>query len=751
MALFRTLRTVFWLSAVPALIAVSGAGPRSVPGRPANEDCRADATPTPRLQKIGRIPLSFEANQGQTDPQVQYLARGPGYTVFLTSTEAVLALNRAGQVGDSAPAPFSFSSKKGTADSTVSAPGERGAQGERAVLRMQFLGSNPAAQAQGADRLPGIANYFLGNDASKWRTGIPTYARVHYPEVYPGISLVYYGNQRQLEYDFQVSPGADPSQIRLRFSGADSLSLDERGDLVVQAQGQILLQHKPVVYQDVAGERHAVAGTFLLEGNDVGFALGGYDRSKAVIIDPVLTYSTYLGGSRGVEGDFGSGIAVDAGGNAYITGYTTSSNFPTANPLQPALGSPNGNAFVAKISADGSALVYSTYLGGSSGNGIIDVNLYGDSGNGIAVDAAGNAYVSGYTSSADFPTRNAFQPTLAGSMNAFVAKLSADGSALAYSTYLGGSVGTDVGFGIAADQSGRVYVTGETNSDDFPIHNAFQPIYGGSAGGPGDAFVTSLDPAGQPVYSTYLGGSGDEQGIGIAVDQNGHAYVAGTTSSSDFPTLNAFQPMHAGSAGSANAFVTSLDPTGQALYSTYLGGSGGDSGTGIAVDGAGNAYVTGWAGSKDFPTANALQPTFGGGIGDAFVTKFSADGASLIYSTYFGGRSFDYGTKIAVDQYGQTFVTGSTKSGDFPTLNAIRPRPGGDQDAFVTSLSTDGGLLYSTYLGGLFIDFAQGIAVDASGNAYVTGVTYSPNFPTANALQPTLRGKASAFVAKISP
>src|SRR5262249_27876705 len=289
--------------------------------------------------------------------------------------------------------------KNGTADSTVYPPGERGADGEQAVLRMQLLGSNPAAVAQGADRLPGIANYFLGNDPAQWRTGIPTYARVHYAEVYPGISLLYYGNPRQLEYDFQVSPGADPSQIRLQFAGADSLTLDERGDLVVQAQGQILLQHKPVVYQDVAGERHAVAGTFLLEGNPVGFALGGYDRSKGLIIYPVLTYSTYLGGSGGVQGDGGSGIPVDAGGHAYITAHTTSSNFPTANPLQPALGSPNGNAFVAKISADGSALVYSTYLGGSSGNGIIDVNLYGDSGNDIAVDAAGNAYVTGYTTS----------------------------------------------------------------------------------------------------------------------------------------------------------------------------------------------------------------------------------------------------------------------------------------------------------------------------------------------------------------
>jgi hypothetical protein len=755
MALFQTLRMVFWVSAVPALIAVSGAGPRLVSGRPANGNRLADAAPTPRLQHYGRIPLSFEANQGQTDRQVQYLARGPGYTVFLTATEAVLALNRAGPVGDLAPAPVAFRSKKRTADATVSPPGESGALGERAVLRMQLLGSNPAAAAQGADRLPGIANYFLGNDASKWRTGIPTYAQVYYPEVYPGIGLIYYGNQRQLEYDFQVSPGADPSRIRLRFSGADRLTLDERGDLVVQAQWQILLQHKPVVYQDVAGQRHAVAATFSLERNQVGFALGGYDRSQALIIDPVLTYSTYLGGSGNghSEGDSGGNIAVDASGSAYVTGVTTSPDFPTANALQPSLGNPGGNAFITKLTPDGSGLVYSTYLGGT-GNGALLNQSGGDAGNRIAVDQYGNAYVTGYTSSADFPTLNAFQPTLgaSGATNAFVATLTPDGSALVYSTYLGGS-SFDDGFGIAVDQSGHVYVTGETNSHDFPILNAFQPRYGGSAGGPGDAFVTSLDAAGQPVYSTYLGGSGDEQGHGIAVDAAGNAYVSGITSSTHFPTLNAFRPKLA---GSRNAFVTSFDPTGQLRYSTYLGGSGSDSGGGIAVDAAGNAYVTGLTSSSDFPTVNPLQPALGGPF-NAFVAELSADGSALVYSTYLGGSGGnlggDYGSGIAVDQNGQIFVTGSTFSPDFPTLNAIQPTLGGSgsQNAFVTSLSPGGALLFSTYLGGSFYDLGQGIAVDAAGNTYVSGVTYSADFPTLNAFQSVYGGHGNAFVAKISP
>ncbi|HLJ95307.1 MAG TPA: SBBP repeat-containing protein [Gemmataceae bacterium] len=754
MALFRTLRIVFWLSAVLALIAVSGAGPRLVPGMPANSDRRANAAPTPWLQSIGRIPLSFEANQGQTDPQVRYLARGPGYTVFLTATEAVLALNRAGQVGDSARVPLPFRSKKRTADSIISPPGKW------AVLRMELLGSNPGAVAQGAERLPGIANYFLGNDPSQWRTGIPTYAQVYYPEVYPGIGLVYYGNQRQLEYDFQVSPGADPSQIRLRFSGADRLTLDERGDLIVQAKGQILLQHKPVVYQDVAGERHAVAGTFWLEGNQVGFSLGDYDRSKALIIDPVLSYSTYLGGSpNAFPGDGGVGIAVDSAGCAYVTGYTTSPDFPTANPFQPALGNPyyDGNAFITKLTADGSGLIYSTYLGGS-GNAANGGS--GDRGVGIAVDAAGSAYVTGFTTSSDFPTVNAFQPILGGSgaTNAFVAKLTPDGSALVYSTYLGGS-SFDDGFDIAVDQSGHVYVTGETNSNDFPTVNAFQPTYGGSGTyGSGDAFVTSLDAAGQPVYSTYLGGSGDEQGHGIAVDTAGNAYVTGVTVSPDFPTLNALQGTRPAIGLQTSAFVARLDAAGQPVYSTYLGGSGGsDSGGGIAVDAVGNAYVTGTTGSH-FPTVNPLQATLKGPH-NAFVAELSADGSALLYSTYLGGRGGDYsgdfGQKIAVDQFGQIFVTGITGSPDFPTLNAIQPKLGGSgkalQNAFVTSLSPGGGLLYSTYLGGSYVDLGLGIAVDQNDGVYVSGVTYSEDFPAVNAFQPAYGGHGNAFVAKISP
>jgi hypothetical protein len=752
MTLLHSLRMIFRLAGAAALLAVTEAGPSFLPGSPAGESRpsnrtllvspalsqpgTAGASATPRLQNFGRIPLSFEANQGQTEAQVQYLARGSGYTVFLAATEAVLALNSGGVAADSLRSPV-LTGKSGMVGTAVASSEEREGPVERAVLRMQLLGSNPAAQAKGADRLPGIANYFLGNDASKWRTGIPTYARVQYQEVYPGISLVYYGNQRQLEYDFQVAPGADPSQIRLRFAGAESLSVDDRGDLAVQAGGQVLLQHKPIVYQEAAGERREVAANFVVQGQEVGFALGDYDHSRPVVIDPVLSYSTYLGG-RGV--DAGVGIAVDAAGNAYVTGATNSPDFPTANALQPRLHSVQGvDAFVTKLTADGSALAYSTYLGGS-GN---------DSGWAIGVDADGNAYVTGTTVSSDFPTMNPLQPHLGhpGAQNAFVAKLTADGSALVYSTYLGGS-GGDIGIGIAVDSIGNAYVAGRTSSPDFPTVNPLQLHVGGPLNQ--NAFVAKLTADGSALeYSTYLGGSGGvDRAHGIAVDAAGNAYVTGDTDSPDFPTINALQPTLL---GGDNAFVSKLTPDGSALaYSTYLGGSGFDQGWGIAVDAAGNAYVTGSTTSPDFPTVNPLQTALGTST-DTFVSKLSADGSALVYSTYLGGSGEDIGWGIAVDAAGNAYVAGSTDSPDFPTVNALQPTLLGGFDIFVTELTADGSaLVYSTYLGPIYsVPFR--IAVDGAGNAYVTGATDSPDFPTANAMQPALKGGANAFVAKINP
>jgi hypothetical protein len=710
-----SLRLIFRLATVAALLAVAEAGPCRMPGSLAVGNPALDRRPvdlparaaTPRLQNFARTPLYFEPNQGQTDAQVQYLARGPGYTVFLTATEAVL-----------------MASPVAKADNLTRTdePSQRPTSASQAsVVRIQLIGGNPAAQAQGLDRLPGIANYFLGNDPSQWRTHIPTYARVEYQEVYPGIGLVYYGNPRHLEYDFVVGPGADPSQIRLRFAGAQSVRVGAGGELVAEAGEHVLLQGKPIVYQNVAGERREIAVGFVVQGQEVSFALGSYDRGHALVVDPVLSYSTYLGGSGS---DDGRGIAVDAAGNAYVTGYVTSPDFPTVNALQPTAG-----GYVAKLSADGSALVYCTYLGGSSQ----------DVGGKIAVDTAGNAYVIGTTFSADFPTVNALQPYFGGGDgDAFVAKLTADGSALVYSTYLGGS-GRERGNCITVDAAGNAYVTGATNSADFPTSNPLQPVLGNLFF---NAFVAKLTADGSAlVYSTYLGGSsGTDRAFGIAVDAAGNAYVSGLASSPDFPRTTHIGPPGGG-------FVAKLEPTGSSLvYSTTIGGAGAH---GIAVDGAGSAYVVGGAGSG-FPTVNALQPAPGGPNGNAFVAKLTADGSALIYSTYLGGSGGDVGAGIAVDAAGNAYVTGSASSTDFPTANPFQSSLHGVQNAFVAKLTADGSaLVYSTYLGGSGGEAGSAIAVDTTGNAYVTGLTASSDFPTANPLQPGLRGMQNAFVAKI--
>jgi len=683
----------------------------------------------------GRLPLTFEANQGQTDPQVKFLARGRGYTLFLTGTEAVLALNQPQRARRESFMPSSAPS----ASSAVQ-------------LRLPLLGANPQPEVRGLDELPGKSNYFIGNDPSKWRTNVPTYGRVEYRNVYPGINLVHYGNQRQLEYDFVVAPGADPRAIKFEVEGAERIEIDEGGDLVMHVAGDEVRQHKPLVYQEVGGVYREIAGRFLLRvpgpqsairspKSEIGFEIGPYDPGQTLVIDPVLVYSTYLGG--GGE-DWGFGIAVDSAGNAYVTGRTGSTNFPTASPLQPTYGSGTHDVFVAKLNAAGSALLYSTYLGGSGD----------DDARGIAVDAAGSAYVTGYTTSSNFPTASPLQPANGGGDNdAFVAKLNPGGSALVYSTYLGGS-GEDGGQGIAVDSSGNAYVAGWTRSTNFPTASPLQPAWGGGDWSAFDAFVAKLNAAGSAlVYSTYLGGTGSDYGFAISVDSSGNAYVAGATPSTNFPTANPLQATNAG--GWSDAFVAKLNPAGSALlYSTYLGGSGEDVGSGIAVDSSGNAYVTGFTKSYNFPTVGPLQPAHGGwACCDAFAAKLNAAGSALVYSTYLGGSGEDFGQGIAVDSSGNAYVTGRTYSTNFPTASPLQAAYGGWVfDAFVAKLNPAGSaLVYSTYLGGSGDDMGLGIAVDSASNAYVTGSTGSTNFPTASPLQTAYGGGTyDAFVAKIA-
>jgi len=471
------------------------------------------AARTRASEAFGKLPLSFEINQGQANEQVKFISRGSGYSLFLTATEAALTLRK--YEGRKAP------KVKDEWQAHASSP---------STLRLKLIGANPSPRVAGLDELPGRVNYFIGHDPATWRTNVPTYARVKYEDVYPGVYLIYYGNGRELEYDFVIAPGFDPQVIELDFDGAEELEIDARGDLVVQTAGGQIRQRRPVVYQEVDGVRREISGHYVLRGaRHVSFQLDNYDPGRLLVIDPVLVYSTYLGGS-GDENSLASGdqtgaaIAVDADGNAYVTGNTTSTNFPTANPMQPANGGPP-DAFVAKLNAAGSALVYCTYLGGS---GI-------ERGFDIAVDAAGNAYLTGRTQSPNFPRVNPVQQVLRGFEDAFVAKLNAAGSALIFSTYLGGSGGDD-GHSIALDGDGNIYVAGGTASTDFPTANLLQQAYGG---GNVDAFVAKLNAAGSAlVYSTYLGGNNTDHPEGIAVDASGNAYVTGNTNSTNFPTAN---------------------------------------------------------------------------------------------------------------------------------------------------------------------------------------------------------------------
>src|SRR5438876_7907036 len=575
----------------------------------------------------GRLPLYFEANQGQSDPQVRFLARGGGHTLFLTPTEAVLVLTKQ--------------------DPSL-----------QAVLRMTFMGASPQAQIMGQREVAGKVNYFLGNDPAKWRTNVPTYAAVRYEGLYPGIDLVYYGNNQQLEYDLVVAPGADPSQIALSFKGADRLEVDAQGDLVLHTAVGAIHQRRPLIYQELEDGRREISGGYVLKGAEsVGFQVAAHDISRPLVIDPGVVYSTYLSYADHVRS-----IAVDATGAPFVTGFTFSGDFPTTvGAFQTAHGGGHYDVFVTKLNASGSGLVYSTYLGGAND----------DFGSGIAVDATGNAYVGGYTTSNNFPTA----PGSVLDAPAFVAKLNSTGSGLVYTIFLAGVGSFDQpDISIAVDKDGNAYMTGFTWGNLSTTAGAFQTTSGGYC----DAFATKINSTGSGlVYSTYLGGSrgGDgagyctERGLDISVDAAGNAYVIGYTNSIDFPTTpGAFQEV----AGTdqpyshwANGFVTKLNPSGsEPVYSTYL--PVGTYPLSMAVDLVGNAYLTGEAG-PGFPTTPGVIQTVHRGSGDAFVMELNAPGSGLVYSTFIGGSNRDLGTSIAVDAHGNAYVTGRTTSTDFPT------------------------------------------------------------------------------------
>jgi len=696
-----------------------------------------------------KMPLSFEVNRGQTDKRVKFLARGKGYTLFLTPSEAVLSLQTA-------------------------------ATSKTDVVRMQLKGSNSKSLIEGLDILPTRSNYMIGADQKKWQTNIQHYSKVQYKQVYPGIDIVYYGNQGQLEYDFVVAPGADPGLIRMDFKGANRLELDKKGNLVLKLSEGQLSVNAPAIYQKNGETKLPVEGRFVLASSKlVSFEVGTYDKSKELIIDPIV-YSTYLGVT--VE-DRATAIAVENDGTVYLTGKTATvaDVFPgTAGHFQAANAGGAFDAFVIKISAAG-AIEWATYLGG----------VASDISNSIAVDAAHKVYICGSTTGAFPITVGAYQVVNNGGTDGFVTAIAADGNSLVYSTMLGGA-GVDFCNALVSDSAGVVYVTGGTASNNILLPataGAYQTQNGGGAGGVANAFVAKFNAAGTRQYFSYIGGAtaGTTQGNAITIDATGNIYITGSTvagwptfPSGVLPLPRAFK-LTIG--GAQDTFVAKIAPLGNGsldlLYSSYLGGSGLSKGTGIRLDSSGNVYVAGNNDSTDFPDAatdgitvgfpKVGQTTIAGGPFDCFVMKMAflntghSDG---IYCTFLGGNNDDDLAALIVDSFGDAYVTGRTMSPDFLTvaptsiLTPIDSTFGATAKVFLAAVSADGSTReLKSYLGGVTDQGGAGIALDGAHNIYIGGWTSSTDFPTAGpmgagagALYPALTGAASfdAFVLKIS-
>jgi beta-propeller repeat-containing protein len=675
-------------------------------------------------QDFGKLAMSFELNEGQAGPGVKFLSRGNHYNVFLTSTEAVIALSKTspGNEIGRGRAPYKpGQTKAGTAVQGID------------VVRMKLMNANSKAEIVGLNELPGKSNYFFGNNPANWRRGVSHFERVNYRNVYPGVDLVYYGNQRQLEYDFVVAPGASPRSIGLKIVGAQNIEVDPSGNLRLHIPSGEILQERPSIYQNIDGRKRAVGGGYVFTGNNqVGFVVDSYDTSRPLIIDPVLSYSTYLGGGAD---DAGYAVAIDSAGNAYIVGSTLSTNFPTVNPF-----GPNNSGlldiFVTKLSATGATVLYSTYIGG-----VGDEEAFA-----IACNSSGEAYLTGYTNSPNFPLIGALQPLYGGGdADAFLVRLGSGGNALISSTYAGGS-GIDAGTGIALDNSRNIYGIGVTTSPNLQTVNAIQNFYAGGV----DGFLLKLSPAANSViFSTYAGGSGDDFGNAIAVDASGSVYAIGDTNSIDLTTVN---PLQSFNAGGFDAYLAKLTPSGTSIvFATYAGGNGDDFGTALTLDSSGNIYAIGYTNSTNLQLiVNAVQPQKAAGY-DAFLGKLSSNGTTIFYSTFFGGNNDDFGHGIAVDTAGNAYVTGATLSTDFPIMNPLQSANAGARDIFVSKLTPNGGsILFSTYLGGTADDVGVTIVADAAANAFVVGGTASTNFKTANPLQPSSGGGLDAIVAKIS-
>lgn len=687
------------------------------------------------------MPLCFEAYRGQADGRVRFMARGAAYQFLITPTEAVVTLRKL--------APSFASPERLATDAQASLTTFRS-------VRLEFLGANPKAVVSGEKEMAAHVNYFIGNDPAKWQAGVPLFERVRVEDVYPGIAIVHYGNQRELEYDFIIAPHADPAEIAVRFTGADSVCINEAGELVLKLGGEEIRQPRPVIYQTVRGKRKDIDGGYRLEGErTMKFRIGDYDPSLPLTIDPVLSYSTFIGGE---EMDIGWAGVVDAKGDVYLAGETRSSQFyASASSLQTNLAGNtdnHGDAFVMKVNNSVTNLVYFTYLGGKTADAALA----------LAVDGEGNAYVAGYTDSTNFPVHAAIFTNLSGRANvftgikpvdAFVAKLSPSGSNLLFSTYLGGAV-VDAAYGIALDAETNVYVTGQTLSTNFPTRNTLRTNQNGN----GDAFVAKIDIGNTNlVYCALLGGTNLDVATDIALDAAGDAFVTGYTSSTNFPVTNAVQSFLNTLTNLStvfDAFAFRLDPdTDLLVYSTFLGGTNDDYGYRLALDGEQAVYVTGSTRSPDFVRSTTNLPSgvvSNASVSDVMVVKLDAAGARS-YSAMFGGAGQDEGRGIAVDASGNAWIVGLTASTRFPTNGtggSLRGTNSGGLDVFISKLNATGTALdFSAYFGGTKDDMAYDVTLDPAGNAYVVGETSSANFPVEFAGQTLFGGEKDAFVLKI--
>lgn len=659
---------------------------------------------------LGGLPVVFEPNRGQAQPEVLFVGRGAGFVALFARLETRIGLG----------------------SSWVS-------------LKALDAAEQPAVE--GLMRLSGHSNYFWGPDPERWLRGVPHYQRLCYRGLYPGIDLFFYGHERRLVFDLLVAPGADPSRIRFQVRHARRLSLDAEGTLVVEAGPMEIRFPKPFIYQPISGEKRIVSGGFTLLGEDAfGFAVGDYDRRQPLVIDPTLLTS-YLGGR---DTDIVAAAASDGSGNLYLTGYTASSDFPlSATPYKSSLQPGDADAFVVKLNATATTILYATYLGGP----------FADYGRAIAVDFTGAAYITGSTVGRFPVTTGAYRQLPADAPTIFVAKLDANGGSLAYATYLDGA---GAGHAIAVDSAGNAYVAGYTYSASFlTSSNAVQRTYGGAT----DAFVVKVNATGSALaYSTFIGGSSEDQATAIAVNSSGEAFVAGFTSSSAFPvTTGAFRTSYG---GSTDAFALKLDATASSLlYSTYLGGPNIDRAWALDIDAAGNAYIAGQTYSSSFPTtAGAVQTTHGGGT-DAFLSKLNSSGSALIYSTFLGGsgtclvqdpfRQYqcDAAYAVRVNASGQAYVAGLAGAG-FPLAGATQPSAGGAGDAFVSHLTADGSrLLHSAYIGGAAGDVALALALPSGADPVVAGLTASTDLPVGTGVLQPVRGGGTleGFLTRLAP